>query len=108
MVVPARDEANRIGPLLEAVIDAPGVAEVVVVDDESTDATAAIAAEAGAKVVAGRPLPSGWVGKAWALHQGIDVATGEWVVLLDADRRARARRCRRRSSIVPRRTTSIS
>ena len=87
VVVPARDEAMRIGPLLDAVVDAPGVAEVIVVDDESTDATAAVAADAGATVVAGRPLPPGWVGKAWALQQGIDAATGEWVVLLDADAR---------------------
>ena len=31
--------------------------------------------------------PAGWVGKAWALQQGLEAATGEWVVLLDADTR---------------------
>ena len=46
-----------------------------------TDATAAVARAGGATVVAGRPLPAGWVGKAWALQQGLDAATGEWVVL---------------------------
>ena len=32
-------------------------------------------------------MPAGWVGKAWALQQGLEAATGEWVVLLDADTR---------------------
>ena len=58
---------------------------MVVVDDESTDATAAVAAAAGARVVAGRPLPEGWVGKPWALQQGLEVATGHWLLTLDAD-----------------------
>lgn len=87
VIVPARNEAVRIDPLLRTVIGAPGVSEVLVVDDESTDATAEIARRAGATVIAGRPLPAGWVGKAWALHQGIEAATGEWLVMLDADTR---------------------
>jgi dolichol-phosphate mannosyltransferase len=85
VVVPARDEAGRIGPLVDALVRDPHVAEVVVVDDESTDATAAVALAAGARVVAGRPLPAGWVGKPWALHQGLEAATGHWLVTLDAD-----------------------
>ncbi len=87
VVIPARDEAARIGPLLDAVVDAPWVREVIVVDDQSSDATAAVAAEAGARVLAGRTLPDGWAGKAWALQQGIEAATGDWVVTLDADTR---------------------
>ena len=87
LVIPARDEAARIGPLLAAVVDAPGVDEVIVVDDQSTDATATVAAEAGARVLPGRALPAGWAGKAWALQQGIEAAAGDWVVTLDADTR---------------------
>jgi dolichol-phosphate mannosyltransferase len=87
VVVPARDEAGRLGPLLAALRNAPGVAEIVVVDDESTDATAEVAAASGARVVHGAPLPAGWVGKAWALDQGLRTATSEWVVTLDADTR---------------------
>lgn len=87
VVVPARDEAARIGPLLSAVVGAPGVAEVVVVDDESSDDTAIVAATGGARVVTGRPPPAGWAGKVWALQQGLDAASGEWVVMLDADTR---------------------
>src|SRR5207253_2469904 len=44
-----------------------------------------IATAAGATVIPGRPLPPGWVGKVWALHQGLEAATGEWVVTFDAD-----------------------
>jgi dolichol-phosphate mannosyltransferase len=87
VVIPARDEAQRIGPLLDLVVDAPGVHEVIVVDDESDDLTADIARRAGATVVDGRPLPEGWAGKAWALQQGIEAARTDWVVTLDADTR---------------------
>ena len=87
VVIPARDEAERIGPLLDAIVGAAGVAEVIVVDDQSGDATADIARTAGATVISGTPLPDGWAGKAWALQQGIEAAASEWVVTLDADAR---------------------
>ena len=87
VVVPARDEASRISPLLDAIVGAPGVAEVIVVDDESEDGTGVVARRTGVTVIDGRPLPAGWAGKAWALQQGLAAASGEWVVLLDADTR---------------------
>ena len=85
VIIPARNEANRIRACLEAIVGAPGVQEVIVVDDESSDETAAVASRLGATVLSGKPLPNGWVGKAWALHQGVQAATSEWVVTLDAD-----------------------
>jgi len=87
VVVPARDEATRIRPLLDALREAPGVTEVLVVDDQSTDDTVAVAMDAGAVIVPGAPLPHGWAGKAWAVQQGVRAARGEWVVTLDADTR---------------------
>lgn len=87
VVVPARDEATRLAPLLKALRAAPGVSEVVVVDDRSTDDTAGVAQALGARVVTGAELPAGWAGKAWALQQGVQATTADWVVTLDADTR---------------------
>lgn len=87
VVVPARDEAVRINPLLDRIVGAVGVGRVIVVDDCSSDDTGAIARAAGATVVRGAPLPDGWAGKAWALHQGALASDAEWVVTLDADTR---------------------
>lgn len=85
VVVPARDEEDRIAGVLAPLADAPGVVEVLVVDDCSTDATADVARAHGANVVEGGELPKGWVGKPWALQQGLVAASGEIVVFLDAD-----------------------
>jgi len=86
VVIPARDEAQRLRPCLEA-LRGQG-AEVVVVDDRSSDGTAALARSLGARVVVGAELPPGWVGKPWALQQGLEAASGDVVVSLDADTRA--------------------
>jgi len=85
VVVPARDEAARIGPCLVALLDQG--ADVVVVDDGSTDGTRSIAEAVGARVVDAGPLPEGWAGKAHALDVGLRTTEADVVVLLDADTR---------------------
>jgi dolichol-phosphate mannosyltransferase len=65
------------------------VEEVLVVDDGSTDDTAAVARAGGARVIDAGDPPAGWVGKPWALHRGLEAARGEVVVSLDADTRPR-------------------
>jgi dolichol-phosphate mannosyltransferase len=89
VVVPARDEADRLPALLEA-LRADGEAhDVLVVDDDSADETAQVARARGARVLTGLPLPAGWAGKAWALQQGIEAAATPLVLCLDADTRPR-------------------
>ena len=82
VLIPARNEEGCIARCLESLED---VHEVIVIDDCSHDETGVIADKLGAHVITGRDLPRGWVGKSWALQQGLDVATGDIVICLDAD-----------------------
>ncbi len=88
-VVPARDEALRIGPCLDTLLADPDLLEVIVVDDGSTDGTASLARACGARVVEAGPPPENWVGKPWALQRGLEAAAGDVVVSVDADTRPR-------------------
>jgi glycosyltransferase involved in cell wall biosynthesis len=71
-LVPARDEAERVGATVRALRQLPGVAEVLVVSDGSTDATAARALEAGAHCL---DLPRN-IGKGGALNAGLAALMG--------------------------------
>ena len=91
VIIPARDEEDRIGNCLQAVLeqDYPDF-EVMVVDDRSSDRTAEIVEtfsqnDRRVHLVKGKPLPSGWAGKCHAIHQGVEKARGEWLLMLDTD-----------------------
>ena len=86
VVIPARNEEHRISSLLESLMrqDRPP-AEIIVVDDESTDDTAALCRRYGVTVIPTGDRPPGWVGKTWACSVGAKQATGELLLFLDAD-----------------------
>ncbi|WP_193608728.1 glycosyltransferase [Nocardioides lijunqiniae] len=88
VVVPARDEEATLPALLQSLRDLTvGVHEVVVVDDASRDATAAVARASSATVLPAGDPPEGWTGKAWACHVGAEATSGDLLLFLDADTR---------------------
>jgi 4,4'-diaponeurosporenoate glycosyltransferase len=86
IIIPARNEEHNLPALLRSInAQRARPAEVIVVDDGSTDGTAAVARDLSAKVIASQQLPEGWRGKTWACHQGAQAASGELLLFLDAD-----------------------
>ena len=89
VIVPARNEASAVGEAVASLVEQryAGDFSVTLVDDHSDDGTAELARRAAhraghsekLRVVAAAPLPEGWSGKLWALHQGIEAveAAGE-------------------------------
>jgi glucosyl-3-phosphoglycerate synthase len=93
LVIPARDEARTVGPIVatvraELVEAVPLVDEVVVIDSDSTDDTAAVAGAAGALVHRAadvRPDLGTMPGKGEAMWKSLFVTTGDVLVFMDAD-----------------------
>jgi 4,4'-diaponeurosporenoate glycosyltransferase len=86
VIIPARNEEHNLPTLLRSLASQPlRPHEIIVVDDGSTDRTAELARQHGAKVISSPPLPEGWRGKTWACHQGAQAATGELLAFVDAD-----------------------
>ncbi|HBS30107.1 MAG TPA: glycosyl transferase [Phycisphaerales bacterium] len=89
--VPARNEEANLGPLIDGLRRARGVdLEVLIYDDQSTDATGRVLAELVSldprvRRVPTHPLPPGWVGKQWACWQAAQSASKEWLLFTDAD-----------------------
>jgi hopene-associated glycosyltransferase HpnB len=98
-IVPARNESDMISKCFATLLDLdyPGSFHVILIDDQSIDATAASArniAEARRPnlltVLTGRPLMPGWTGKLWAMQQGLDRITNvpkppRYLLFTDAD-----------------------
>lgn len=91
VLIPARDEAGRLPATLPAML-ANHQAEVLILDDNSTDGTPVIAQDIidasghpRARVLTGEALPEGWTGKAWACEQLAAAAEGDTFVFFDSD-----------------------
>jgi 4,4'-diaponeurosporenoate glycosyltransferase len=86
-VVPARNEADRLPRLLESLDRQTRRADqIIVVDDHSTDGTAAVArSHPAVQVVEAPEMPPGWTGKCWACTTGAAAADGDLLLFLDAD-----------------------
>ncbi|MDX2006146.1 MAG: glycosyltransferase family 2 protein [Meiothermus sp.] len=89
LLVPARNEAHNLRETIPGMLK-QGLAEIVILDDGSSDGTATVArrfAEGDARVrlIQGLPKPEGWLGKTWACHQLSQAARGEVLIFTDAD-----------------------
>lgn len=91
IIVPASNEAETLEQALSSKFaqDYPNL-EFILINDRSTDGTGEVMERMSKndpriKVLHIRELPQGWLGKVNALHQGVQAASGEWLLFSDAD-----------------------
>ena len=80
VIIPALNEQKRIADVVRYALGDPATAEVIVVDDSSTDDTVALAQAAGARVIT-----SSLLGKGASMHDGVQAAQNDFLVYLDGD-----------------------
>jgi chlorobactene glucosyltransferase len=97
IIVPARNEEDMIERCVTSLAQQDYLTqtgslryEIIVVNDNSTDRTGDVLTElmrrfSHLRGIVGQPLPEGWCGKPFALHQGQAYAKGEWLLFTDAD-----------------------
>lgn len=86
IIIPARNEEDNLKLLLDSLSrQSLKPREIIVVDDDSSDSTARVALEKGARLVSLPALPEGWTGKAFACFTGAREASSDLLVFLDAD-----------------------
>ncbi len=86
VIIPARNEEHNIGKLLQSLKEQTHKPyEIIVVDDQSDDRTASVAAGFNVSTVKGTMSEDGWVGKSWACYQGAEKSSGDALLFLDAD-----------------------
>ncbi|MEG4034036.1 glycosyltransferase family 2 protein [Microcoleus sp. S36b_A4] len=98
VIVPAYNEAENIRDCAIAILESTPLSvdnlEVLIVDDRSTDDTLAIGQtlqqhlnDPRLKILAGQPRPTNqyWAGKNWACAQAVQIATGDFLLFIDAD-----------------------
>jgi glycosyltransferase involved in cell wall biosynthesis len=89
-IVPTRNEEATIAAAVESLAAQPEIKEIIVINDQSTDGTAAALSQLSSRfpqlrVVVTKELPNGWVGKNYAASLGAAQATGDWLLFTDAD-----------------------
>jgi glycosyltransferase involved in cell wall biosynthesis len=89
-IVPARNEEPVIGACVKSLAEQPEIAEILVVNDQSSDGTVAAVRRATAeipklKLLEADKLPAGWVGKNNAVWRGAAEAKNQWLLFTDAD-----------------------
>jgi glycosyltransferase involved in cell wall biosynthesis len=89
-IVPARNEELVIAACVESLGRQPEIAEILVVNDQSSDHTADIVRKSmkqipNLRLLEAGGLPEGWVGKNHALWVGVEQATNPWLLFTDAD-----------------------
>jgi len=88
VLIPARNEAAVIQKTLQSLSDQGSGLKIVLIDDNSEDATVEKARQmrvSNFRIIQSPPVPSGWSGKLWALEQGRLQVTTPYTLLLDAD-----------------------
>ncbi|MBB4825479.1 4,4'-diaponeurosporenoate glycosyltransferase [Sporosarcina luteola] len=86
VIIPARNEEQRIVPLLKSLASQTGIRfETIVVDDDSMDQTADAARSFGAIVIRNLPPEDGWIGKSAACWAGVQASKGNLLLFMDAD-----------------------
>ncbi|MFS0654477.1 glycosyltransferase [Bacillus sp. 179-C3.3 HS] len=91
ILIPARNEEKRIEACLQSIVDQSfHPKELIVLDDHSTDQTRTVVERFAKRypwirIVSGKALPDGWLGKSYACSQLAEEASGDWLLFLDAD-----------------------
>ncbi|MFI5914951.1 glycosyltransferase [Dactylosporangium sp. NPDC051541] len=88
VLLPLRDEAQRVEPCLQSLLRLPPDIKLTILDDGSTDGTADLVkriAGSRAELLTGKDLPPGWLGKPHACQQLADAGTETFLVFIDAD-----------------------
>ena len=91
ILVPARNEAHNLPLLIKSIYSQPFQNfELIILNDDSSDDTEKVVLSykekySSLKLIQGKELPSGWLGKNWACHQLFQESKEDYVLFIDAD-----------------------